>query len=164
MTPRLYHSWSYQGLSQELKPLRQFLETINWRPDLGAYVKELDLREWGDCPRLEEHVGDFWEGHEGREAEKERIKKEREKGTLMDDTIFEEDDEDGDYNWEGTDPESGGSDWDDEGLDDFDDRIDEGELETLGPTLVQRGGDMNDVYRKMGRLMKFGEFTSSLTD
>lgn len=92
--PKLYRSWSYHGLEEEgSKRLRRFLETIHWRRDLGAHVKELDIREWGDCPRVEEYVGNFWERYEDREKEKELKKKEAQKGTLWDDDVFEKEDD-----------------------------------------------------------------------
>lgn len=63
-TPELYKSWSYPRLgnsgqkAQKLdfdnqKPLKNFLETLESRPDPAAYVKDLDLRGWGDAQWIE---------------------------------------------------------------------------------------------------------------
>ncbi|KUJ17264.1 uncharacterized protein LY89DRAFT_718006 [Mollisia scopiformis] len=54
--PKLYHSWSYHGFTHSNKSLKFFLETVIRRPDLAGHVKVLDLREWGDCPKLEDYV------------------------------------------------------------------------------------------------------------
>ncbi|KAF4631609.1 hypothetical protein G7Y89_g6528 [Cudoniella acicularis] len=56
-TPKLYSSWTYHGLEHSQKSFRNFLQTTNWRPDLASYVKMLDVRERGNCPRLEDYVG-----------------------------------------------------------------------------------------------------------
>ncbi|CZR56412.1 uncharacterized protein PAC_06300 [Phialocephala subalpina] len=96
-TPKLYQSWSYHGLHPSLlrpvtkhcKLLRQFLETINFRPDLAAHVKELDIREWGDCPRVEHYLG-MMDGYYIRVEKEKQEKRERQRGTLMDDFVFGE--------------------------------------------------------------------------
>lgn len=58
--PSLYQSWRYHGLQHSQKSVRIFLQTIIWRPDLAAHVRELDLREWGNCPELEYLHGCPW--------------------------------------------------------------------------------------------------------
>jgi hypothetical protein len=58
--PKLYHSWKYHGLQHPQKSLRNFLQTVIWRPDLASHVRVLDIREWGDCPQLEYEHGCPW--------------------------------------------------------------------------------------------------------
>ncbi|KUJ17635.1 uncharacterized protein LY89DRAFT_668939 [Mollisia scopiformis] len=133
----LYRSWSYHGLQQEIKPLKQFLETLNWRPDLAANVKELDIREWGDCPRLEDHVGMYSEEeYEERERVKEVKRKEALRGTISDDELIGEegDEEDGrDEMYEESEgEESEHSEAESEG-DDYEEELEVDEVETLGP-------------------------------
>jgi hypothetical protein len=58
--PKLYQSWTYHGLDHSTKSLRNFLQTVIWRPDLAAHVRTLDVREWGHCRRLENEYGCPW--------------------------------------------------------------------------------------------------------
>ena len=58
--PTLYQSWTFHGLENSSKSLRNFLQTVIWRPDLAAHVRTLDVREWGHCPRLENEYGCPW--------------------------------------------------------------------------------------------------------
>ncbi|KAH8672633.1 hypothetical protein BGZ60DRAFT_429955 [Tricladium varicosporioides] len=76
---RLYTSFSYLGLKHDQKSLRIFIQTINWRPDLAAHVRTLDVREWGDCPKLEDYVGmaGGWSGHENESVDGSREGPER---------------------------------------------------------------------------------------
>lgn len=175
--PTLYSSWSYHGLHPSLlypvtkhyKPLRQSLETLNWRPDLAAHVKELDLREWGDCPRLEHYLG-MMGGYDDRMKEEERLKRERQRGTLMDDDVFGE---------EGTrdeDDENDSSHEDDESVEysddesDFED-VENAEVEFLGPVQPfdhtdciegQCQASTNAGLRRAGR--DYGMFMSHIPD
>lgn len=174
--PALYHSWSYHGLAQnpsDNRPWKKFLETINWRPDLGAHVKEVDLREWGNCPRLEEYVGHFWEGYEEREAIKAEKLRERLKGTLGEDGGFWEDEEsdevDGAWKKEvyeegsesddtGDEEETGDEDDEYEYMDGED--VEESELAFLGPSPPEREENVDAMFLKAGAEMGFGESLS----
>jgi hypothetical protein len=162
----------------DTKPWRKFLETINWRPDLGAHVKEVDLREWGKCPRLEEWVGEFWSRAEEREAErrekeanKERLGRER--GWLWGSEEEDDDDEeDGDFTPvdlnEGQDGIEDGdiemgmaTDLDSEEDEeyeygDFED-LKPDELAFLGPATPQRDENSESMFLKIGKEMGFGE-------
>ncbi|KAL2059909.1 hypothetical protein VTL71DRAFT_10064 [Oculimacula yallundae] len=57
VSPVLYSKFEYRGLRRERKRLRRFWLTVLWKPDLAASVKELDVGEWGKCPRLEDWIG-----------------------------------------------------------------------------------------------------------
>lgn len=146
MTPKLYHAWSYHGLTDPKKSLRQFLQTILWRKDLAALVEEVDLREWGneygDCPRLEDWTGDdsygkaWWK--EG-EPKKEMSNEQREEEARLcqkrwDEEMANTDDDEGNVDWvpetetdEGEDDSSGS---DDEDGDEDDDSVQELEVES----------------------------------
>lgn len=56
----LYGSWSYHGLNHSSKSLHYFLRTVIQNPQLADCVGTLDLREWGDCPRLEDNYNPNW--------------------------------------------------------------------------------------------------------
>jgi len=60
VVPKLYQSWTYHGHEHSSKSLRNFLQTVIWRPDLAAHVRTLDVREWGHCRRLENEYGCPW--------------------------------------------------------------------------------------------------------
>lgn len=162
-TPSLYRTWSYHGLQQEVQPLRQFLETLNWRPDLAAHVKELDTREWGNCPILSDYEGDCGENYEKRIKLEEEVKKEKERDTLMNDAIFGDEDRESDEIWE--DSEEDDEEMEDVEMDDEEEEIGSDELAFLGPILPFSHGycDKNEcknsdrfAYQKAG--LDFGMY------
>jgi hypothetical protein len=172
--PSLYKTWSYHGLAsnpRDSQPLRKFLETINWRPDLGEYVKVLDLREWGQCPRLEEWVGFFWKGQEARDMAKSEMEMEMKRGTVGEEGGMWEMDDDGgewveggnqcidevmDFD-NGTDSMSESMDTSsDEEFKEYE-NIQPSELEFLGPLVPERDEKVDAMYLRAGRLMGFGK-------
>jgi hypothetical protein len=56
--PNLYSSWEYHGLDHSFRSLHCFLRAIIENQGLASRVRCLDIREWGDCPRLEDYVED----------------------------------------------------------------------------------------------------------
>lgn len=60
IAPRVYKSWTYHGHAHSSKSLRLFLRTVLESPWIGSLVETMDLREWGDCPRLEDHYHPNW--------------------------------------------------------------------------------------------------------
>jgi hypothetical protein len=95
-------------------------------------VKELDIREWGDCPLLEDNVGENpGENYEKRIKAEEEAKKESEKNTLMNDAIFGDGDDESDGTYDDSE-DSEVEEWSD------DEEVEEGEigsdeLDFLGP-------------------------------
>lgn len=157
--------------------------TLNWRPDLAAHVKELDLREWGNCPRLEEYVGNFWEGYEERKEKEDKVEEEGKIGTLGQNGGFWEDDEadelDGEYfdelsledenENEGMGPEEEKnediemSSDDDEEFEEVED-IFHDELACLGPSIPDREEKIDAMFLKSALDIGFGEFGTAFLD
>lgn len=133
-------------------------------------MREVDLREWGDCPRLEEYVGYFWEGHEEREAIKAEKLRERLKGTLGEDGGFWEDEESDemDGGWKKEVYEGGSEDQEtsDDGDEDEEyecmdcEDVEENELAFLGPSRAEREENVDAMFLKAGAEMGFGESLS----
>ncbi|KAK0123829.1 hypothetical protein ONS95_008823 [Cadophora gregata] len=71
VVPLLYRKFTYHGVEHDSKILKRFWLTMLWRNDLAARVEELDIGEWGKCPRLEDHVGDPNGGWEEEESSEE---------------------------------------------------------------------------------------------
>lgn len=65
ITPRIYNSWTYNGRQHSSKSLQRFLRTVLENPQLGSLADTLDLREWGDCPRLEDDCHTKWYSGQG---------------------------------------------------------------------------------------------------
>jgi hypothetical protein len=55
--PRLYSFWEYRGDTHSFKSLHYFVRAVIQNRDLASFVKSLDLREWGDTPRLDDEMG-----------------------------------------------------------------------------------------------------------
>ncbi|PVH71710.1 hypothetical protein DL98DRAFT_577237 [Cadophora sp. DSE1049] len=62
VVPFLYRKFTYHGIHQDSKILKRFWLTVLWRDDLATCVEELNIGEWGDCPKLEDHIGDPYGG------------------------------------------------------------------------------------------------------
>jgi len=54
----MYSSWEYHGSNHSFKSLHCLLRTSIQNPDIASLVKTLDVREWGDCPRVQDHLFD----------------------------------------------------------------------------------------------------------
>ena len=65
----LYSSWEYHGLDHTFKSLHCFLRTVIQSPDIASLVKTLDIREWGDCPRLKDYLADSEDGSDDADSE-----------------------------------------------------------------------------------------------
>lgn len=65
----LYSYWEYRGYTQSFRSLHCFLRTTIENPDIGAYVKSLDIREWGNTPPLEDYVGYYGDVEESDNEE-----------------------------------------------------------------------------------------------
>lgn len=128
--------------------LKRFVDTLNWRPDLAAYVLELDLREWGDCPMLEDYVGEMDGEQYNKKLQKlAAIKKGRQKGTLMDDELLrseadEVDQEESAYEEEHNNRSEGFE--DEMSMDGSEDEIFGEELRFLGPSQPLNHHDCNE--------------------
>lgn len=59
-----YLSWEYCGYIQSFRSLHCFLRTVIENPSIATYVKTLDIRDWGETRRLEDHVGYSWPSDE----------------------------------------------------------------------------------------------------
>ncbi|KAH7310314.1 hypothetical protein BKA65DRAFT_601223 [Rhexocercosporidium sp. MPI-PUGE-AT-0058] len=90
VSPILYRKFTYHGIRHDRESLKRFWLTVLWRSDLARWVEEVDLGEWGKCPRLEEWVGmpDFGGG--------ERLEVGSGSGSGSDEEDEEEGEEEGD--------------------------------------------------------------------
>ena len=120
VVPLLYRKFTYHGIHDDSKILKRFWLTVLWRDDLARCVEELDIGEWGECPKLEDHVGDPY-----AVDEEEGVEVESSENQTQDEEIEEEeeggDQKDGDEPWDSQEEsiatiEEGGTD-DDEGSD-----------------------------------------------
>ncbi|KAH6694988.1 hypothetical protein BKA61DRAFT_662720 [Leptodontidium sp. MPI-SDFR-AT-0119] len=57
VAPILFRKFTYHGMQHERESLKRFWLTVLWKEELAACVEEVDLGEWGKCPRLEDWVG-----------------------------------------------------------------------------------------------------------
>jgi len=92
VVPLLYRKFTYHGIHDDSKILKRFWLTVLWRDDLATCVEELDIGEWGECPKLEDHVGDPYVGDEEEENEDESSEDETEEEEIEEEI---EDDQDG---------------------------------------------------------------------
>ncbi|KAG4432818.1 hypothetical protein IFR05_011707 [Cadophora sp. M221] len=57
VAPLLYRTFTYHGIRHERESLKRFWLTVLWKRELAGWVEEVDLGQWGKCPRLEDWVG-----------------------------------------------------------------------------------------------------------